>query len=117
MKTKHPRTAEADESSNSELQHFQNASAITPADSCSPFPGESIGGAVALQNAIGKTITSSDLPRLAYSVAEAAQMLGVCERTIRRLVARGLLRPSRALRHLLIPKKEIERFLEETLSQ
>ena len=54
-------------------------------------------------------------PRLAFSVAETAQMLGVCDKTIRRLVARGLLRRSRALRHLLIPRSEIERFLKETL--
>jgi excisionase family DNA binding protein len=53
-------------------------------------------------------------PRLAFSVKETAAMLGVSEKTIRRLVARGLLRTSRALRHLLIPKKEIERFLEQT---
>ena len=52
--------------------------------------------------------------RLAFSVKEAAEILGVSEKTIRRLVARGLLRSSKALRHLLIPKKEIERFLETT---
>jgi excisionase family DNA binding protein len=44
-------------------------------------------------------------------------MLGVSEKTVRRLTSRGLLRPSRALRHLLIPKKEIERFLEQTTSK
>jgi excisionase family DNA binding protein len=54
-------------------------------------------------------------PRLAFSVKETAAMLGVSEKTIRRLVARRLLRSSHALRHLLIPKKEIERFLELTL--
>jgi excisionase family DNA binding protein len=53
-------------------------------------------------------------PRLAFSVKETAAMLGVSEKTIRRLVARRLLRSSYALRHLLIPKKEIERFLELT---
>jgi excisionase family DNA binding protein len=53
--------------------------------------------------------------RLAFSVKETAAMLGVSEKTIRRLVARRLLRSSHALRHLLIPKKEIERFLELTL--
>ena len=52
--------------------------------------------------------------RLAFSVQETAEALGVCEKTIRRLVARGLLRPSRALRHLLIARREIERFLAET---
>ena len=47
--------------------------------------------------------------RLAYSVQEAAQMLGVCDKSVRRLI-----RPSRALRHILIPRDEIERFLRDT---
>jgi excisionase family DNA binding protein len=55
--------------------------------------------------------------RLAFSVRETAEILGVSEKTVRRLVSRGLLRPSRALRHLLIPKKEIERFLKTTSEQ
>lgn len=52
--------------------------------------------------------------RLAFSVKETAAMLGVSEKTVRRLVARGLLRRSKALRHLIIPKKEIQQFLERT---
>jgi len=52
--------------------------------------------------------------RLAFSVKETAAILGVSEKTVRRLIARKLLRASRALRHLLIPIKEIERFLERT---
>ena len=52
--------------------------------------------------------------RLAYSVQETARMLGVCDKSVRRLILRGLLRPSRALRHILIPKQEIERFLRDT---
>jgi excisionase family DNA binding protein len=55
------------------------------------------------------------LPRLAYSVRETAVILGVCEKTVRRLISRGLLKSSSALRHILIPKKEIERFLEDTV--
>lgn len=53
--------------------------------------------------------------RLAYSVKESAEILGVSEKTIRRLIQRRLLRASRALRHLLIPKKELDRFLDETI--
>ena len=64
------------------------------------------------------TLTRTDpavLPaRVAFSVKETADMLGVSEKTIRRLIARRLLRASTALRHLLIPKKEIERFLDAT---
>jgi excisionase family DNA binding protein len=53
-------------------------------------------------------------PRLAFSVRETAQMLGMSEKTVRRLIDRKLLRASRALRHLRIAKTEIERFMEET---
>jgi excisionase family DNA binding protein len=56
-------------------------------------------------------------PRLAFSVKETAGMLGVSEKTVHRLIARGLLRPSRALRHLLIPKTEIEKFLDRTTTK
>jgi excisionase family DNA binding protein len=55
-------------------------------------------------------------PRLAYSVKEAAEILGVSEKTVRRLIDRRLLRVSRAIRHLLIPRRELERFLEETIT-
>ena len=54
-------------------------------------------------------------PLLTFSVRETAEMLGVSEKSVRRLIARGLLRPSKALRHHLIPRTEIERFLYETL--
>ena len=41
-------------------------------------------------------------------------MLGVSDKTVRRLLDRKLLRASRALRHLRIPKTELDRFLKET---
>lgn len=53
--------------------------------------------------------------RLAFSVAETAAMLGISEKSVRRLISRGVLSCSRALRHLLIPRKEIERFLNNTV--
>lgn len=79
------------------------------------LPHSSEGDAKVLTAVSNKnSITTNQLPRLAYSVQEAALILGVSEKSVRRLIVRGLLRPSRALRHLLIPRKEIERFLEET---
>jgi excisionase family DNA binding protein len=65
---------------------------------------------------IGSGFRTSDFSahRLAFSVKETAEILGLSEKTIRRLVARRLFRSSRALRHLLIPRKEIERFLDQT---
>ena len=53
----------------------------------------------------------SELPRLAYSVQEAAQVLGVSATTVYRLVKRGHLRRVKGLRHLLIPKVELEKFV------
>jgi helix-turn-helix protein len=45
---------------------------------------------------------------------DAAKYLGgVSTITVRRLIKRGLARPNRALRHLLIPISELDRFLAE----
>jgi excisionase family DNA binding protein len=55
------------------------------------------------------------LPRLAYTMKETAKILGVSYITVHRLLKRGLLRSSQALRHKLIPASEIERFLKTTL--
>jgi excisionase family DNA binding protein len=58
--------------------------------------------------------TDSGLQRLAFSVKETAEILGVSTPTIYRLISRQVLKPSRALRHKLIPRSEIERFLRQT---
>ncbi|MGH7993395.1 MAG: helix-turn-helix domain-containing protein [Limisphaerales bacterium] len=55
------------------------------------------------------------LPRLAYTVRETGEILGVSYITVHRLLKRGLLHSSSALRHKLIPASEIERFLRDTL--
>ena len=55
-----------------------------------------------------------EVARLALSREEAAVALGVSVPTLDRLVQRGLLRPSRAIRRPLFPVPEIERFLRET---
>ncbi len=58
---------------------------------------------------------SQALPRLAYTMRETADILGVSYITVHRLLKRGLLKSSSALRHKLIPGSEIARFLESTL--
>ena len=51
-------------------------------------------------------------PRGALKLKDAAKYLGgVSTITVRRLVERGLLKPNRALRHLLFPISELDRFL------
>lgn len=52
--------------------------------------------------------------RRVYTVGEAAIVLNVSTKTIRRLLARRLLTGSKALRKILIPKEQIEAFLKST---
>jgi len=50
----------------------------------------------------------------ALKLKDAAQYLGgVSPITIHRLIKRGLIKPNRALRHILIPIVELDRFLAE----
>ena len=58
-----------------------------------------------------------EAPKLALTRIEAADALDVSPATLDRLVRRGLLRPSRALRRPLFAIAEIERFLRETASE
>ena len=53
-------------------------------------------------------------PKGALKIKDAAQYLGgVSNVTVRRLIQRGLIKPNRALRHILISIGELDRFLEE----
>jgi excisionase family DNA binding protein len=53
----------------------------------------------------------SDGPaRLAYKINEVADILGVSPSSVRRAIERGLIRPIRAFRHVLVPARELERF-------
>ena len=48
----------------------------------------------------------------ALKIKEAARYLGgVSTVTVRRLIKRGLIKPNRALRHVLIPVSELDRFI------
>jgi hypothetical protein len=52
------------------------------------------------------------LPRISYKISEAAKIVGVSPITIRRAIARGLLKPCRAFRHPLIPADQLRRMVE-----
>jgi len=50
----------------------------------------------------------------ALKLQQAGQYLGgLSEPTMHRLIKRGLIKPNRALRHLLFPISELDRFLAE----
>lgn len=51
---------------------------------------------------------------LAYKLKDAAALLGVSTISIRRAIRRGLIRPSRAFRHVIISADELKRFLNST---
>jgi predicted transcriptional regulator len=61
-----------------------------------------------------KTASELHLGRLAYSIADTASILGISQRSVHRLLKRGLLRGSKALRKIIIPRLEIEKFLTDT---
>ena len=62
--------------------------------------------------------TSSEAQRrLSLTREETARALGISASTLDKLAARGLIRPSRALRRPLYPVREIERFLSDTTAQ
>ena len=61
--------------------------------------------------------TNAQPQRLAYTMRETADILGVNYHTVYRLAKRKLLRPSSALRIKLFPRSEIERFLTESLEK
>jgi excisionase family DNA binding protein len=69
-------------------------------------------GVQTLSDNLGEKATP--LPKLAYSMREAAQVLGISYITVHRLLKRGLLRSSSALRTKVISHAEIERFLRST---
>ena len=58
--------------------------------------------------------TENGLPRLCYSMAETAEILGVSYISVWRLLKRKVLKSSKAFRHPRIPLAEIHRFLKET---
>jgi hypothetical protein len=56
---------------------------------------------------------TTQAPIGALKVKDAAKYLGgVSQITVRRLIKRGLLKPNRALRHILIPVSQLDCFLE-----
>jgi len=52
--------------------------------------------------------------RMFYSVVEVAEMFGISRKSVYRLLDRGLLKSSGALRHKLISRRSVEEFLNTT---
>ena len=52
-----------------------------------------------------------------YTFDETMELLNISRSTLYRLQKRGLIRPSRAVRRLIFPATEIQRFLEDSSKQ
>lgn len=63
-----------------------------------------------------QTLVEAEVP-MAFKLPEVAVLLSVSLPTVRRLITRGLLRPVRSLRHILISDTELRRFLREGVSE
>jgi excisionase family DNA binding protein len=60
---------------------------------------------------VGRVETILPKNKRLYSLKETAVELNLSEATVRRLLARGLLRSSKATRHIRIPREQIDNFV------
>ena len=60
------------------------------------------------------TTTPQQPTKLVYTVTEAAELLGVSDKSVYRLIERRLLRSTGGMRHKRITPAEIERYLKAT---
>lgn len=58
---------------------------------------------------------SGRIERVFYSVSEVSEMFAISSKSVRRLLARGLLKSSSALRHKRISRASIEEFMTTTV--
>jgi len=58
-------------------------------------------------------VTKYDSQRGALKLKPAARYLDLWVIAVRRLISRGLLKPNRSTRHLILPVRELDRFLAE----
>ena len=52
------------------------------------------------------------IPKKGFKLKEAAVYLGVQPTSVRRLISRGILKPLRVLRHIIIPVSQLDALLE-----
>jgi len=55
-----------------------------------------------------------EMERLFFTVPEVAEKMAVCQKTVLRLIDRGYLKSSSALRHKRISKQSLDEFVKQT---
>ena len=67
-----------------------------------------------MSKSLASELNAPAVERGAFKLSAAAQYLGgISILSVRRLIDRGQLKPCRGLRHVLIPKAELDRFLTQ----
>jgi len=61
-----------------------------------------------------KNVILNGSARMFYSVVEVSEMFGISRKSVYRLLDRGLLKSSSALRHKMISRSSVEGFLSTT---
>lgn len=57
------------------------------------------------------SLQPSEVAPAAFKLKPAAQYCSISTMSMRRLIERGLIKPNKALRHILISRKELDRFI------
>lgn len=63
---------------------------------------------------VGTALNSPNFQVSGYNINEAAAVLRISEKSVRRLISRGFLRKSKAFGKIRIPTKDVHSFLEKT---
>lgn len=63
---------------------------------------------------MGNPINQNGSGRIFYSVSEVADLFGISRKSVYRLLSRGILKSSTALRHKMISRRSVEGFLSTT---
>ena len=67
-----------------------------------------------MSTTLAKNTGAPTVEQGAFKIPGACQYLGgVSQASVRRMIDRGLIKPCRGLRHILIPKAELDRFLAQ----
>ena len=96
------------------MQFDSTSRAIPPskgagADNVNVASGAARGATSAVLGAVKQSSAQTN-----YTVQEAATYLRVCEKTVRNLISRKLLRTSKVLRHIRIPGEDVENLFAST---
>jgi len=67
---------------------------------------------ITLASPTGHEASTPSCKPIAVKIKQAAAMCSVSEISIRRAIERGLLKPSRVFRHVLIPVDQLHRLME-----